>query len=122
MMEPAENPILKWAVDIIAHAPPMQNVVAFIIVLLLALPLIRAGLKELRSDRRADSMTRPTTSVPVQIESPWLVQHLVEMHLAIEDIKKGVDAANAKADTNAASLASIAKLLRQRANRRQAKT
>jgi len=119
-MEPAENPILKWAIDLIAHAPPMQNVVAFLIVLLLALPLIRAGLKELRSPRRPE-LSAPPPPVPIQIESPWLLQHLVEMHLAIEEIKKGVDAANAKADTNAASLASIAKLLRQRANR-QTKT
>lgn len=120
-MEAAENPILKWAVDLIAHAPPMQNLVAFLIVLLLALPLLRAGLRELRSSKRDEMMPRPAP-VPIQIESPWLLQHLVEMHLSIEEIKRGVDASNAKADTNAASLASIAKLLRQRANRRHIKS
>lgn len=116
-MEAAENPILKWAVDFIAHAPPMQNMVAFLIVILLALPLIRAGLKEFRSGKV--EMSAPPLSVPVQIESPWLVQHLVEMHLAIENIKTGVDAANAKADTNAAALSSIAKLLRRRESRQK---
>lgn len=33
----------------------------------------------------------PPASIPIQIETPWLVQTLIEMKLEIEGIKKAID-------------------------------
>lgn len=88
-MEAAENPILKWAVDLIAHAPPMQNVVAFLIVFLLALPLIRAGWKEFRS---AKQEAAPTGPPPAMIqETPWFIQTVTRIQFDIEEMKKQIE-------------------------------
>jgi hypothetical protein len=59
---------------------PLSTIGALII-FLLALPLIKKGLAE------KPPPPAPPAPTPIQIESPWLTQHLVEMHFEIEQIK-----------------------------------
>lgn len=107
--------LIKEAFGVLATWPLVQGSVAILVLVIAALLAWTAIRKEMPKQEGAPPA--PQASVPVQIESPWLVQQLVEMHLTIENIKSGVDAANAKADTNAASLGSIAQLLRRRWSR-----
>lgn len=59
------------------------NTVGALIIFLLALPLIRAGLRS-QPPPAAPPVPPP---VPIQIESPWMTQHMVEIHFEIEQIK-----------------------------------
>jgi hypothetical protein len=89
-MEAADNPILKWAVSVIASAPPMQNVIAFLIVFLLAMPLLRAGWKEFRKKEPAISPIAFAPPALIQ-ETPWLITTLTRIQLEVEDLKREAD-------------------------------
>lgn len=90
MAEMADNEILKWAVNVIAAAPPMQNLVAFLIIMLLAAPLIRAGWKEFRSKKPEPAA--PPTPVDivahVMVDQAWLYTTLINIDLKLADLGK----------------------------------
>lgn len=82
------------------------NTVGALIILLLALPMIRAGLRE-----RPAPPPLPTMS-PVEIESPWLIQNLTRMQLDIEQAKLQLGIISNKID-------GIASLLKRRQRQKQ---
>ena len=105
----SDNKLLDWAVSVIAEAPPLQNVVAFIIVLLLAAPLVRAGLREFKS--KTIEPHQPKESIPVITVDPgWLYTTLINTDLKIERLTKDLAAVSGQ-------LAAIDKILRRRAAR-----
>lgn len=77
------------------------NTVGALIIFLLALPMIRAGLK----DKPQPPPLPPVT--PVEIESPWLIQNLTRMQLDVEGMKGQLGVLSNKID-------GIAKLLKRR--------
>ncbi len=79
---------------------PLQTVGALII-FLLALPLIRAGLRE------KPPAPPPPAASPIEIESPWFVQNFLQMQKDVEKIKAALPIMSGQ-------LAAIAKLLRRR--------
>lgn len=78
---------------------PLQTVGALII-FLIALPLIRAGLRE-------RPPAPPATPSPIEIESPWFVQNFLQM-------QKDVEAIKAQLGVLSNQVAAIAKLMRRR--------
>ncbi|WP_375782927.1 hypothetical protein ACE10Z_23725 [Bradyrhizobium sp. Pha-3] len=60
------------------------NTVGALIIFLIALPLIRAGFR----DGKPSAPPPMQPPVPIQIESPWLTQQLIEMHYEIEKIEE----------------------------------
>jgi hypothetical protein len=105
--------LIKQAFDVLATWPLVQGAVAILV-------LVIASLLAWSSVRRQVSpqVSRPAPPVPVQIESPWLVQHLVEMHLDIERIKTSQEAGNAKLDAIFAAVTGAVVLLRRRNKRK----
>ena len=87
------NKPLEWAVKVISDAPPMQNVVAFLVVLLLAAPLIRAGWREFRnSETEKKPTTAATPPAPELIQqTPWLIETLTRIQLEIEQLTRAVE-------------------------------
>jgi hypothetical protein len=77
------------------------NTIGALIIFLLALPMIRAGLKD-----KPPPLPQPPIS-PVEIESPWLIQNLTRMQLDIEGIQGQLGIMSNKID-------GIAKLLKRR--------
>ncbi|MCC8968185.1 hypothetical protein H8A95_39250 [Bradyrhizobium sp. Pear76] len=111
--------LIKDAFAVLKEWPLVQGAVA-ILVLVIASLLAFSAVK--RQPHQAEKPAAPApTPVPVQIESPWLVQHLVEMHLDIENVRKTLDEINARLNTNAAAVAGIVTLLRRRAARKAKK-
>lgn len=58
------------------------NTVGALIIFLLALPLIRAGLRD------RPPAPPPAPSSPIEVESPWFVQNFLQMQSDIEKIKE----------------------------------
>lgn len=78
------------------------NTVGALIIFLLALPMIRAGLKD-----KPQPPPLPPPVTPVEIESPWLIQNLIKMQLDIDGINRQLGVISNKID-------GIAKLLKRR--------
>lgn len=107
MADMADNAVLKWAISVIAEAPPMQNVVAFLIVLILAAPLMRAGWRAFRTEKPAP----PVEAVAhVVVDPGWLYTTLINTDLKIEQLRKDVAAV-------AAAVAVVDKILRRKASK-----
>lgn len=100
---------LEWAVKIIGDAPPMQNVVAFLIIVLLAAPLIRAGWREFRTREGAD---RPPAAAPHELiqQTPWLIETLTRIQLEGEQLARELQKLSSQ-------VAVIDKMLRRRSGR-----
>lgn len=96
--------LLEGSFTALGRFPIVQLAVA-IVVLAVAGLMIRSALRE-RSTPPA-----PPPATPIQIESPWLIQHLVEMHLDIVQTKKTMDLMSGQ-------LAGIVSLLKRRQRKR----
>ena len=68
------------ALEFLGPFPILQGALALLIILVGLYVALRAV-----KDR-----SPPEKATPIQIESPWLVQHLVEMHLIIDQIDENV--------------------------------
>lgn len=102
-MSTSDNKILDWALDVLSGSPPLQNVVAFVVVLLLAAPLIRAGWREFKKPP-----VPPAEVVAiVKVEAAWLYTQLINMELELRSATE--------------RLAAIERLLRRRAKQNSSK-
>ena len=81
------------------------NTVGALIIFLLALPLIRSGLRE-----KPPAPPEPPPH-PIEIESPWFVQNFLQMQTDVAKIKDHLGVISNQ-------VAGIAKLLRRRQNRK----
>jgi hypothetical protein len=110
--------IVKSAFAALESWPLVQGAVA-ILVLVIAALLAWATLRKQMPASSAGATAAPTASpVPIQIESPWLVQHLVEMHLDIEKIKNALAAQESHQRVLGSKIDGIASLLKRRQSRR----
>ena len=114
-----ETPIVEWAISELAKSPPVQSIVAAIIVLLLAFPLIRGALKAV--DKASPPPPPPT---PIIQETPWLITTITGIQIRIdqmqtkqEEMQKSISEILRRQDTIAAGLAALTKLLRKRQSR-----
>jgi hypothetical protein len=89
------------------------NTVGALIIFLLALPLIRAGLRD-RSPPPAPPPPAPPP-VPIEVESAWMIQNLTRMQIDIDSI-------NDRLGVISNQVAGVAKLLKRRAARKAGKT
>lgn len=116
-MEASENPVLKWAINVISQAPPMQNLVAFLIVLLLAAPLIKAGWREFRSAKKTEP-PKPVEAVPiVQVDQAWLYTTLINTDLKIGEVNKKLDTIGTQLAGISNQMTMMDKILRRRATK-----
>lgn len=120
-----ETPIVEWAIGEIAKSPPMQSLLAVIIVLLLAFPLIRGALKAVHH------AAAPPPATPIIQETPWLITTVTGIQIRIDQmLEKQGELADSiavlqatateilrKQDATAAGLAALTKLLRKRQSR-----
>jgi len=84
------------------------NTVGALIIFLLALPLIRKGLR----DRPPAAQPPPAPApAPIEIESPWFVQNFLQMQDDVAKIKRTQEMLSSKID-------GIASLLKRRASRK----
>ena len=86
------------------------NTVGALIIFLLALPLIRAGLR----DRSPPPAPQPAP-IPIEVESAWMIQNLTRMQMDIAAI-------NDRLGVISNQVAGVAKLLKRRAARKAGKT
>lgn len=93
--------ILKTAFDVLSQWPLVEGAVA-ILVLVFAGLLARGALKE--------RLPPQQQSIPIQVESPWMTQNLLQMQLDVERIKDGLGVLIGKVD-------GVAALLKRRASR-----
>ncbi|MCP1832852.1 hypothetical protein [Bradyrhizobium sp. USDA 4545] len=73
--------LLERVYDGLTSSP--LNTVGALIIFLIALPLIRAGFRD-----RPAAPPAQQPPVPIQIESPWLTQQLIEIHYEVEKIEE----------------------------------
>lgn len=108
--------IVRQAFGALAEWPLVQGSVAILVLVIAAL----LAWATLRRQLPAGTPEGPASgqSVPIQIESPWMVQHLIEMHLAIEDIKKTLEAQECHSRVTGSKIDGIASLLKRRQSRR----
>ncbi|QDW38995.1 hypothetical protein FFI89_018700 [Bradyrhizobium sp. KBS0727] len=78
--------------------------VGALIIFLLALPLIRAGLRE------KPQAPPPPQPSPIEVESPWFVQNFLQMQTDVERMKDQLGGISSQ-------LAGVVKLLRRRHDR-----
>lgn len=78
------------------------NTVGALIVLLLALPLIRSGLRD-----KDPPPPPPPQPVPIEVESAWMIQNLTRMQMDIDAIKERLVVLSSQ-------VSGIAKLLKKR--------
>ncbi len=78
------------------------NTVGALIILMIALPLIRSGLRE---------KPPPPPASPVEIESPWMIQNLTRMQMDIENIKDQIGVLSSQ-------VKGVASLLKRRERRK----
>lgn len=119
-----ETQIVEWALGELSKSPAMQSLVAVIIVLLLAFPLIRGALKAVQP-----APSPPPT--PIIQETPWLITTLTgiqiridQMHEKQDGIRESVEGMRSsqseilrRQESIAAGLAALTKLLRKRQSR-----
>lgn len=98
--------LVKAGLGALKEWPLVQAAVA-IMVLVFAALLARGALKE----RAAVPVAQPQATVPVQIESPWLTQQVIETHYEVEQIKNTLNVISSKID-------GIAILMRRRQSRK----
>ena len=101
--------LVKEAFAVLKEWPLVQGAVA-ILVLVIASLLAWATLRKQFPPPSTPPALPPPAPVPIQIESPWLVQHLVEMHYEVEQIRDSVKLLSSKLD-------GVAALLKRRAAR-----
>lgn len=108
--------LADWAIATISAMPPSQNVIAFLIILLLALPIIRAGIREFRAERRPPD--------PMIQQTPWLITTLNKIDLQTQEAQRDIDAieralGQIHRDLSAVgeAVAAITRLLRARKSR-----
>lgn len=120
-----ETPIVEWAIDQFTKSPQMQSVVAAIIVLLLAFPLIRGALKAVHP------AVPPPPPTPIIQETPWLITTVTGVQIRIDqmlerqgELADSIASLQAtateilrKQEATAAGLAALTKLLRKRQGR-----
>ncbi|MBR1150066.1 hypothetical protein [Bradyrhizobium sp. JYMT SZCCT0428] len=82
---------------------PVQSAAALVIILL-ALPLIRSGLRE-------KPPAPPPQPVPIEVESAWMIQNLTRMQMDIENIKGRLDVLSSQ-------VKGVAALLKRRERRK----
>jgi len=112
--------IIDKAFAILGQWPLVQGSVAILVLVIAALLAWATLRKQLPgSGNHASQLPQVLPPVPVQIESPWLVQHLIDIHQAVQNIERKQDEANARLNTLHAALTAIAKLLRRRADRQR---
>lgn len=99
----------KAAFAALSQWPLVQGSVA-ILVLVFAALLARGALKE----RLPPPGAPPQPPIPIQVESPWMTQNLLQMQLDLERIADALKALNSKVD-------GIASLLKRRQARREKK-
>jgi hypothetical protein len=105
----ADNKPLEWAISVIAAAPPMQNVIAFLIVLCLAAPLIRAGWREFKNrEKKPEALPAPAPAPELIQQTPWLIETLTRIQLEIEQLGRDVAKVSSQVDV-------VDKIMRRRA-------
>ncbi|MDP1867016.1 MAG: hypothetical protein Q8L13_11835 [Bradyrhizobium sp.] len=80
--------------------------VGALIIFLLALPLIRSGLRE-----KPPPAPPPAPPVPIEIESAWLIQNLTRMQMDIDAIKERLGVMSNQ-------ISGVAQLLKRRQGRK----
>lgn len=78
-----DTELSKWAISVLSSMPTMQSLVAVLVILALALPLLRAGWKEFKG-RSAGPEHAP--SVPAM--EPWLVSTLTKIEMELQLIRE----------------------------------
>lgn len=111
--------LADWALSTISAMPPAQGVIAFMIVLVLGLPLIRAGMRQFRTPPRV------AAPEPLIQQTPWLITILTKIDLQTQEARRDIDAIEQAIGHISREIAvlrelmeGIAKLLRSRKNRR----
>lgn len=112
--------IVRQALGALEKWPLVQGAVA-ILVLVIAALLAWATLRKQLPQPAASGQGAPPPQppIPIQVESPWLVQHLVEMHLNIENIKTTMAAQETHLRVTSSKIDGIASLLKRRQSRRE---
>lgn len=112
--------IIKPAFAALESWPLVQGAVAILVLVIAALLAWATLRKQLpQPGSPSTGAAAPPAPVPIQVESPWLVQHLVEMHLDIEENKKAVEAIEVHLGTIGAKIDGITSLLKRRQSRRE---
>ncbi|WP_424627565.1 hypothetical protein [Bradyrhizobium sp. SYSU BS000235] len=126
-----ETPLVEWAIGELGKSPPMQSVLALVIVLLVAFPLIRGALREGKAPPAVPPVL-PSPPPPLIQETPWLITTLTGIQIRIDqmlskqdDIAEGICDVSAKQDEIlrkqeiiTTTLTALVKLLRRRQSRR----
>lgn len=98
---------------------PLVQAAVAVLVLVIAALLAWATLRRQLPQPPPVPGAAPPPATPIQIESPWLVQHLVEMHLDIEKIRSAIEAMEAHLRVSNAKIDGLASLLKRRQARRE---
>lgn len=127
-----ENQALaEWALQQISKSSPMQSIVAVLVVLLMAFPLIRSALKAVQPEH-PPAAPPPPSLAPPGITSEWLIATLVGIQLGIdrmhnkqeelqevaEKIRGDLTEVLRKQETITTTLTALVKLLRRRQSRK----
>lgn len=111
--------IVRQAFSALEKWPLVQGAVAILVLVIAALLAWATLRKQLPQPAGPAPPVPPTQApVPIQVESPWLVQHLVEMHLDIENIKTIQAAQETHLRVLGSKIDGIASLLKRRQSRR----
>lgn len=116
----ASEKLADWAIATLNALPPSQSLIAFLIILALALPLIRGGLRHFRSPS-----PQPVPEPLIQ-QTPWLITTLSKIDLQTQEAQRDIDAIERALGQIHRDISGvrevtdgIAKLLRARKNRRR---
>lgn len=103
-----EGKLIDWAFGVIRSAPPIQNVAAFLVVLLAAVPLLWSGIKRFRAPapQRVDQ-------IEVIQQTPWLIQMITTIEQDIKHLKNAVDEHSERADKLSQSILSVDRMTRR---------
>lgn len=82
-MAGVESELTKWAVSVISAMPTLQSVIAVLVILALALPLLRTGWKEFKARSPG-----PEHAPSVPALEPWLVSALTKIDMEVQLIRE----------------------------------
>src|ERR1017187_8581755 len=103
-----EGKLIEWALGIINSAPPIQNMAAFAVVLLAAIPMLLSGI------RRFMGVTPPVPPPADLIQqTPWLIQMVTTIQMDIEALQKAVDANGRTANDARVAVAALERIMRR---------
>lgn len=108
-----EGKLIEWALSIINSAPPIQNMAAFAVVLLAAVPMLLSGIRRFRGAISPPPLPLPAPAVDMIQQTPWLIQMVTTIQLDIESLQKTVDAHGRSTNDVRLSVAALDRIMRK---------